>query len=175
MVAILEALSQIRAFMDAGGNVLYIIAALTFVMWTLIFERIWYYRMSLKADIDVVMSAWESRTERKSWNARQIRRMLIGQVGETISANLGLIKTLVAICPLLGLLGTVTGMIEVFNIMAVTGGGEAKAMAGGVSKATIPTMAGMVAAISGVFANTYLTRVANRESTLLEDHLTADH
>jgi biopolymer transport protein ExbB len=36
-------------------------------------------------------------------------------------------------------------------------------------------MAGMVAAISGVFANTYLTRIAARESTLLEDHLTRDH
>ena len=59
--------------------------------------------------------------------------------------------------------------------MAVTGGGDAKSMAGGVSKATIPTMAGMVAALSGVFANTYVTRIAERESELLEDHLTTDH
>ncbi|MGI9571456.1 MAG: MotA/TolQ/ExbB proton channel family protein, partial [Desulfobulbia bacterium] len=66
-------------------------------------------------------------------------------------------------------------MIEVFNIMAVTGGGDAKSMAGGVSKATIPTMAGMVAALSGVFANTYITQIADRESELLEDHLTTDH
>ena len=88
---------------------------------------------------------------------------------------LPVIKTLVALCPLLGLLGTVTGMIEVFNIMAVTGGGDAKSMAGGVSRATIPTMAGMVAAISGVFANTYITRVAQRESEFLADNLTTDH
>ena len=66
-------------------------------------------------------------------------------------------------------------MIEVFNVMAVTGGGEARAMAGGVSKATIPTMAGMVAALSGLFADTYLSRVAERENALLEDHLTTDH
>jgi len=88
---------------------------------------------------------------------------------------LPVIKTLVALCPLLGLLGTVTGMIEVFNIMAVTGGGDAKSMAGGVSRATIPTMAGMVAAISGVFANTYVTRNAERQSQFLEDNLTTDH
>ena len=175
MYVILDALNQIRAFMDAGGNVLYIIAVLTFVMWTLIFERIWYYRMTLKKELDSVIASWEARKERKSWNAKQIRRLMIAQVNEAINANLGLIKTLVALCPLLGLLGTVTGMIEVFNIMAVTGGGEARAMASGVSKATIPTMAGMVAAISGVFANTYLTRIAARESTLLEDHLTRDH
>jgi biopolymer transport protein ExbB len=66
-------------------------------------------------------------------------------------------------------------MIEVFNIMAVTGGGDAKSMAGGVSRATIPTMAGMVAALSGVFANTYVTRKAARESQFLEDNLTTDH
>ena len=59
--------------------------------------------------------------------------------------------------------------------MAVTGGGDAKQMAGGVSQATIPTMAGMVAALSGVFANTYVTRIAQRESALLEDNLTTDH
>ena len=86
-----------------------------------------------------------------------------------------LIDTLVALCPLLGLLGTVTGMIEVFNVMAVTGGGDAKSMAGGVEKATIPTMAGMVAALSGLFANTYIQRIANREQILLEDQLTSDH
>jgi biopolymer transport protein ExbB len=86
-----------------------------------------------------------------------------------------LIKIMVALCPLLGLLGTVTGMIEVFNIMAVTGGGDAKSMAGGVSRATVPTMAGMVAALSGVFANTYVTRIAQREGEFLEDNLTTDH
>ena len=78
-------------------------------------------------------------------------------------------------CPLLGLLGTVTGMIEVFNVMAVTGGGDAKSMAGGVEKSTIPTMAGMVSALSGLFANTYLQRVATREQMFLEDQLTSDH
>ena len=77
--------------------------------------------------------------------------------------------------PLLGLLGTVTGMIEVFNVMAVTGGGDAKSMAGGVERSTIPTMAGMVAALSGLFANTYLQRITTREQQLLTDQLTSDH
>ena len=175
MHSLLEALNQIRSFMDAGGPILYFVAILTFMMWTLIFERLWYFRLTLTAELVSVIYAWEERKERKSWNAKQIRRKMIAQKISEINQNMGLIKTLVALCPLLGLLGTVTGMIEVFNIMAVTGGGEAKAMAGGVSKATIPTLAGMVAAISGVFANTYLIRIASRESTLLEDHLTRDH
>ena len=165
----------IHQFMQAGGEVLYLIAALTFVMWTLIIARFWYYFAQLKQDHQAAIGQWESRAERQSWHAHKIRQLLISQLRLKINDNLRLIATMVALCPLFGLLGTVWGMIEVFNIMAVTGGGEAKAMAGGVSKATIPTMAGMVAALSGVFANTALTRIAERENHLIEDHLTLDH
>ncbi|MFA7555969.1 MAG: MotA/TolQ/ExbB proton channel family protein [Spongiibacteraceae bacterium] len=170
-----DVLDIIFRFMEQGGTVLWFIALLTFVMWTLVFERFWYFKTGLRHDVDSVINQWETRRERRSWNALQIRRQLISQAHLKINANLAMIQTLVALAPLFGLLGTVTGMIEVFNIMAVTGGGDAKSMAGGVSKATIPTMAGMVAALSGVFANTYVTRIAERESVLLEDHLTTDH
>ncbi len=175
MYALQEMLTNIRAFMDSGGEVLYAIAILTFLMWVLIFERAWYFRITLRSDLNKVLGQWEGRSERRSWNARHIRRSMISKTTLLINENLGMIQTMVALCPLLGLLGTVWGMIEVFNIMAVTGGGEARAMASGVSKATIPTMAGMVGALSGVFANSYITRVAERESKLVADHLTTDH
>jgi len=177
MITFLELVGELRGFMDAGGNVLWIIAFVTFVMWTIAFERLWYFKSAsgLKGDVARVMSVWESRAERNSWNSKSIREMLISETSLNINASMALLGTLVKLCPLLGLLGTVTGMIEVFNVMAVTGGGDAKSMAGGVSKATIPTMSGMVAAISGLFANSYLTQVADREKALLEDHLTMDH
>ena len=165
----------ILAFMDKGGNVLWLIAALVFFMWMLIFERLYYFYFAWKADRESVVATWESRSERRSWNAKQIRMKLISRSRELINDNMNVITTCVALCPLLGLLGTVTGMIEVFNVMAVTGGGDAKSMAGGVEKSTIPTMAGMVAALSGLFANAYLQRIATREQSFLEDQLTSDH
>lgn len=170
-----ELLESVRAFMASGGPILIAIAVLLFLMWTLIFERAWYYRGGLRRDVQSVLDHWESRAERKSWNARSIREKLISEVKIKVNQNLSLVATCVALCPFLGLLGTVYGMIEVFQILSVTGGGDARSMAGGVSKATIPTMAGMVAAISGVFGNTWITRTAERESQLLEDHLTMDH
>jgi biopolymer transport protein ExbB len=170
-----NAYEAVARFMDMGGNVLWLIAILLFVMWALIFERAWYFYSGWKKDAAEAINQWESRPERKSWAAHQVRRKLIAEAQIQINTFLPVIKTLVALCPLLGLLGTVTGMIEVFNIMAVTGGGDAKSMAGGVSRATIPTMAGMVAALSGVFANTYVTRTAAREGQFLEDNLTTDH
>jgi biopolymer transport protein ExbB len=92
-----------------------------------------------------------------------------------LKQNVGLIKALIAICPLLGLLGTVTGMITVFDVMTYSGGGNARAMAGGVSMATVPTMAGMVAALSGIAMSTYLLRKAGRERELITDHLVISH
>lgn len=175
MLALMEALAAINAFLDQGGPILIGIAVLTFVMWTLIFERVWYFKGGLKGDVQEALDAWEARSERKSWNAHQVRYALISRIQEKVDTNLDMIATMVSLCPLLGLLGTVTGMIEVFNVLAMTGGGDAKQMAGGVSRATIPTMAGMVAALSGLFANTYITRVAGREKQLFADHLTMDH
>lgn len=175
MLALMDAFEAIIAFVEQGGTVLLWIAVLAFVMWTLIFERIWFYKGALKSDVQNALDSWEARPERKSWSAHQIRYALISRVSEKVNSNLDMVATCVAICPLLGLLGTVTGMIEVFTVLGATGGGDAKAMAGGVSKATIPTMAGMVAALSGLFGNTYISRIAERENQLLEDHLTMDH
>ena len=165
----------ILAFMDKGGDVLWLIAILVFVMWTLIFERLWFFSFVWRQERKAFIDRWEGRSERQSWNAKQIREKLSSQSRAVINDNMSVITTLVALCPLLGLLGTVTGMIEVFNVMAVTGGGDAKSMAGGVERSTIPTMAGMVAALSGLFANTYLQRIASREQESLQDQLTADH
>jgi biopolymer transport protein ExbB len=170
-----EVIKALLTFMDKGGPVLWAIAALTLILWTLVLERIWYYKTTYKDDKAQALKAWEGRTERKSWGAHQVREKLLSQMNLKINQHLSFIQALVALAPLFGLLGTVWGMIEVFNIMAVTGGGDAKSMAGGVSKATIPTMAGMVAALSGVFSNTYVTSIASRESELLADSLTTDH
>ncbi|MCR6652817.1 MAG: MotA/TolQ/ExbB proton channel family protein [Cellvibrionaceae bacterium] len=170
-----EALETVRAFVASGGPVLLAIAVLTFILWTLIFERIWFYRSSLRRLVKNTVDAWDSRAERKSWNAHQIRAAMVSRISDSIRANLDMIGTITALCPLFGLLGTVSGMIEVFNVLATTGGADAKSMAGGVKQATIPTMAGMVAAISGVFGGTIVNQIAEREAQLLEDHLTMDH
>ena len=122
--------------------------------------------------VQSVLDRWSARAERKSWQAHQIRTSLISKTSLAANRNLPMIKTLVALCPLLGLLGTVTGMISVFDVLAVSGTGNARSMAAGVSHATIPTMAGMVAALSGVFANVWLARFTKREIELLQDHLT---
>jgi biopolymer transport protein ExbB len=169
-----DAYLAIVQFIELGGDVLYLIAALTFLMWTLIFERFWYFQAEHKNVIREATELWEGRPERRSWSAHQIKEGLVSEAADRITGNLPLIQTCVALCPLLGLLGTVTGMITVFDAMA-TMGGNARSMAAGVSMATVPTMAGMIASLSGVLGSTLIKRKVDTEIGLFDDHLTFDH
>ena len=169
------ALEAIRDFLELGGNVLLLIGLLTLVMWGLIFERMFYLISKHKRLANSAVTQWEARAERTSWHAHQIRELLISTVSQGLERNMGLIKTCVALCPLLGLLGTVTGMIEIFEVMALSGSGNPRSMASGVSKATVPTMAGMVAALSGVAMSAYMYGKVGRERALLGEHMTMNH
>jgi len=175
MLWLTDAFEAIRDFMNLGGPVLRMIALTIFLMWVLIVERILFFRTTMKGLQRDIHDSWESRSERRSWNAHQIRELMISQFSMSSTKGITMIQTLVALCPLLGLLGTVTGMIKVFEVMAVSGSGNVRAMAAGVSQATVPTMAGMVGALSGVLLVTLLSRRAAREVEFLEDSLTMDH
>ena len=170
-----DAFEAIRDFMGLGGPVLKAIAVTIFLMWVLIVERLLYFRSTMKELSREIHDNWESRSERRSWHAHQIRELMISRFSLAVNRGIAMIQTLVALCPLLGLLGTVTGMIAVFQVLAVSGSGNVRAMAAGVSQATVPTMAGMVGALSGVLLVTILTRRAAREVEFLEDSLTMDH
>jgi biopolymer transport protein ExbB len=170
-----DSIEAIRDFMELGGPVLRVIALTIFLMWVFIIERLLFFRTTMKTIADDVRQRWEDRSERRSWHAHQIRVSMISEFQMTVNRSIPMIQTLVALCPLLGLLGTVTGMIKVFEVMAQSGSGNVRAMAAGVSQATVPTMAGMVGALSGVLLVTLLSRRASREVEFLEDSLTMDH
>ena len=182
----LEAFGKVRDFVEQGGDVLLVIAFVTAVMWTLIYERFWYFRSQHKKEVERVMRVWQAWRHDSSWESRQVRRMLglddgivdsqvrrmlVSEVRLKLERGLPLIQTIVALCPMFGLLGTVTGMIEVFDVMAVAGSGNARGMAEGVSKATLPTMAGMVAALSGMLFSIQLRRFAQSEAERVADSL----
>lgn len=175
MMMLNEMMQTIIEFLDTGGQVLTVIAGVVCLMWLLIFERIGFIFVSYRVLKGQLKSTWQQRTEQESWHAAQIRIALIARGHAKLMNNLPLIQSLVVLCPLLGLLGTVTGMIQVFDVMAVSGSGDARSMASGVSRATIPTMAGMVGSLSGVFASTWLQRKAKRETELLEDSMPMVH
>jgi biopolymer transport protein ExbB len=86
-----------------------------------------------------------------------------------LSRGLTMLAVLAGVAPLLGLLGTVTGMIDMFSVIAAQGSGNARSLSGGISEALICTQAGMLAAIPLLIAHAWLSRRAERRTHLLEE------
>lgn len=166
------AFDALNDFLAAGGNVLRVIMATTFFMWALIIERLMYWSGAHSGVSKRAVRAWSGRNDHKSWYAHAVRDKLISEAMQEASRFNNVIRALVAVTPLLGLLGTVTGMVEVFDVMAVTGSSNARLMAAGISKATIPTMAGLVASLSGlVFINAFDSNVQKASHRISDDLL----
>lgn len=171
MVYLVELWESIRDFLGTGGDVLYVVMGALFLMWVLMIERYWFLAGVFPKMKQQIIDNWNARQDTTSWYAHKIRDAWISEADEKLNARILLIKTCVAICPLIGLLGTVTGMIAVFEIMAVQGTGNPRLMASGISMATIPTMAGMVAALSGMFFASRLEARVRRAKHKLIDSL----
>ena len=162
---------SIRDFFERGGTVLWFIFFTLIFLWSLIIERLIYYKKDFPVELQKLIDRWQSRSDHHSWSACKIRQAGVAVLSQKLFQNIPLIKTLVALCPLMGLLGTVTGMIHVFDVMAETGTGNARLMASGISMATIPTMAGMVAALSGLYFGNLLENKAKREVQRIKQNL----
>ncbi|MEM0911625.1 MAG: MotA/TolQ/ExbB proton channel family protein [Pseudomonadota bacterium] len=168
MLALIGVWESVREFIATGGNVLYFVALALFFMWSLMIERYWFLTTVFPKEKNKIVEDWKARVDTSSWYAHRIRDAWISRASDKLSERMLVIRTLVAICPLIGLLGTVTGMINVFETMSTQGTGNPRLMAAGISMATIPTMAGMVAALSGLFFSSRLEAKAKmlRESLI---------
>ena len=89
-----------------------------------------------------------------------------------LTRGINWIKIISVVAPLLGLLGTVTGMIDVFETMSLFGTGDPKLMAGGISQALITTVLGLVAAIPCVFLHTMTNNRSRDLIMILEERAT---
>lgn len=141
------------------------------LMWTLVFERLWYFVRVLPAQAAEMQQLWMARDDRNSWCARQIRQAMISKLNQAMTAGFPVLQVLVPMSPLLGLIGTVTGMLEVFDSMALRGNADARSMASGVSEAMICTMSGLAVSITGLYPVHYFRTRAARETELLADRL----
>lgn len=86
-----------------------------------------------------------------------------------IEAYLGMIKIISMVAPLLGLLGTVTGMIQTFQAITIYGAGDPTAMAGGISGALVTTVLGLIVAIPTVLIHAYLNGKAKSIIHILDE------
>jgi biopolymer transport protein ExbB len=162
---------SVGEFMDAGGGVLAVIFVAGLVMWFLIIERYWYFKRELPRQTREVLGQWQARRDHRSWASRNIRKQMISQLNLRMAVTLPVMRVMVPLAPLLGLLGTVAGMLEVFDAMALRGYADARTMASGVSQAMTCTLAGLVVSISGLFFVPYFQSRVRIATELVGDAL----
>jgi biopolymer transport protein ExbB len=164
-----RALHTMRAL---GGPIVDWIFATCVVMWCIVIERYWYFSRMLPKDTARSLTEWRERSEHTSWRSRQIRKALISRLNAGMSANIQVLRVLIPMAPLLGLVGTVSGMLNVFDSMAARGSADARSMATGVSEAMICTLTGLAVSISGLYPVFYFKRKVRLETERLSDKFT---
>ncbi|SJL83143.1 MotA/TolQ/ExbB proton channel family protein [Vibrio palustris] len=171
LLSVQHLLAPLDQFMSQGGVVLWWLAAVVVICWLLVVERVVFLLCAFPKQRQQWIEQWQQRQDHDSWYALAIRTAWLDKAHIALTRNLSFIKVLVTLCPMLGLLGTVTGMISVFDVMANLGSNNPKLMASGISLATLPTMAGMVAALSGLFAHSRLVKKCQLTEFKLEKAL----
>ena len=177
-------------YLQNGGVIMYPLLAVSVWMWALIFRKlIGFSRMFQKeSSFRQCMDARQGTADSdigSPWQQTLARDFFAGHTGEysfdkvlalsladaqctRARKHIGTILVLAAAAPLLGLLGTVTGMISTFDVMAQFGTGNAKAMAAGISEALITTQTGLFIAVPGLFMGNFLRRRAENLSDKMQ-------
>lgn len=171
MPALPEWLEPLMRFLERGGPVQISILLASVFMWALILDRYWFFLRRYPRLLDETVAHWRARGDHSSWYARRIREGLIADLGMALQRHLAPIRALTALLPLLGLLGTVSGMITTFEVIKVFGTANARGLASGISIALLTTIGGLVTALSGLYCSAHLDSKAERERNRAADLL----
>lgn len=164
-------LEQLLIFFERGGPVLVAVLVVSTLLWILIIERYWFLNIIYPRRLESILNRWEQRSDQSSWYALRLREGLSAEIKLALQSYLAPIQTITQVLPLLGLLGTVTGMIAIFDVITVFGTGNARGMADGISRALLPTTAGLTTAIAGLYFSVNLKHRAKIEQQKAQDRL----
>ena len=169
----MDPVRNILDYLGQGGWIMAPLVGVSVVMWTLIVQR-WRELRALDGERLPGLLAEEFRPL-ASGNADldvEIMRQCSVKLRRGLDRDLAVIAVLAGVAPLLGLLGTVLGMVETFDVIARFGTGNARAMAGGISVALITTQTGLLVAIPGLIMSNRLGRRAALLRTTLDEATT---
>jgi biopolymer transport protein ExbB len=162
------------ALLEAGGPVMVAILGLSVLMWGLILERYRFLGRELGALADRTVREWQAQPHGFVLQDRRLRAALLRRFDDVATAGVGVVEVIAAVLPMVGLLGTVVGMIRIFEVITVFGSGNTRAMADGISQALVTTMAGLVTALSGIYFTSDLRTRAERARERLASRLAHD-
>ena len=157
-----------------GGPVLYILFGLTFLIFTLLVDKYLFIFVQSKTWVNSKFTSFVNSNPPSSTKYKFVEATLISNVKRKTASNIKVLDGLIGMTPMIGLLGTVYGMIEVFEVLSFMGTGNPRAMSSGVAKATIPTMAGMVISLFGLYFRQDLNQRMDKIIINLRDSLKSE-
>ena len=148
-------------FIDQGGPIVFILFFISIYLFVLLAAKFKF----LFFEITDIQKNFESKVNNIEKDEFYLSNLSIQKADfkSLVLKDFTTIQILITLCPVLGLLGTVTGMIEVFDVVSFFGTGNARALASGITKATLPTMTGMAISIVGLLTFT----ISNSKSQTL--------
>ncbi len=145
-----------------GGPVLYLLFLLTFLIFLVLINKYFFLLFDKKFWLEKNLNNFVEKHPPSDTSLKIVETTYIAELRRISNSNIKILDGLIGMCPLIGLLGTVYGMIEVFEVLSFLGTGNPRAMSSGVAKATIPTMASMVISLFGLYFRQDLTyRISN--------------
>ena len=141
-------------FIDQGGPIVFVLFFISIYLFVLLAAKFKF----LFFEIADIQKTFESKVNSIEKDEFYLLNLSIQKADfkSVVLKDFTTIQILITLCPVLGLLGTVTGMIEVFDVVSFFGTGNARALASGITKATLPTMTGMAISIVGLLTFTIL-------------------
>jgi biopolymer transport protein ExbB len=141
-------------FIDQGGPIVFVLFFISIYLFVLLAAKFKF----LFFEIADIQKSFESKVDSIEKDEFYLLNLSIQKADfkSVVLKDFTTIQILITLCPVLGLLGTVTGMIEVFDVVSFFGTGNARALASGITKATLPTMTGMAISIVGLLTFTIL-------------------
>lgn len=162
---------DVQTLLYEGGTVLQILFGVCILLWALILERCWFFLVHHQKHTQEKDDIWDDIADHHPHEALWVRKMWLSKLYLHTHRGIDLIACLIIICPLLGLLGTITGMMELFHTLSVTGSNSARALSSGIAHATLPTLGGLIVALSGYYFVTLFNYYAKRERMTMHRHL----
>ena len=153
-----------------GGPVLYLLFFISFLISYILVKKYIFIFIDKNKWSGEKLDNFIIKNPPENINLKYVEKTFISEMKRTSNENIKLLDGLIGMCPMIGLLGTVYGMIEVFEVLSFLGTGNPRAMSSGVAKATIPTMASMVITIISLYFRQDITgRISNFSSNLMQD------
>ncbi len=134
-----------------GGPVLYILFFITFVILNICLTKYIFIYVETKMWFKEKINQFVNDYPPSTYKIHHLEKTIVAEFKRESMSNIKSLEGLIAMCPMIGLLGTVYGMIEVFEVLSFLGTGNPRAMSSGVAMATIPTMAAMVITLFGLY------------------------